>query len=53
VLVAFGRYQYIENLAFGINRPPQIDHTTNDSQKDFVEATSCRDSGGVCAIPPR
>src|SRR5580692_11419760 len=40
VLVSLGLDQHIEDLAFGVDGPPKIEHTAIDSQIDLVEVPS-------------
>src|SRR5208337_4703306 len=40
VLVSLGLDQHIEDLAFGVNRPPEVDHAAVDFQIDLVQMPS-------------
>ncbi len=37
VLVSLGLCQHIEDLAFGVDGAPQIDHAVSDFQIDFIQ----------------
>jgi hypothetical protein len=41
VLVSPGLVQHIENLAFGVDSPPKVDHPAVDLQIDFIQMPCC------------
>ena len=46
VLVSLGLDQHIEDLAFGVNRPPEIDHSAVDFQIDLCRGST--PAGPIC-----
>ncbi len=50
---SMGCDQDVENFAFAVDGPPQIDHEAIDLQIDFVEMPTVWGFGAVCAARPR
>ena len=46
VLVSLGLDQQVEDLAFGVDGPPKVDHSAVDLQIDLVEVPSRGEASG-------